>query len=300
VTRRKTFDPAVVPLSFWRRNDVRLALARREVGRLFAIYLDAHPDCTQTQLALIIEHDRSDVSNFVRGTRSPRVTDIDVLGRIADGLALPDEARVLLGLAPAAAPLSAIRSPRQETGPGSRTSVTTGWFRPGNADRPLRVAICGSRSSGVDNAAIDDAVVAVSRLLMNRHCEVDHGPMGIGIEIMTYIADHYRPPTLQAAVGLFGRSNVVRNADLVLVIGGGHGTTDEVDLAASMGKKIIPFPASGGAARHAFERMRTNAVLRAWLPDDTFTALGDCTDAHTFTKLVDQIISTDPGSVISE
>jgi hypothetical protein len=41
--------------------------------------------------------------DYPRGTASPRVGDIDVLGRIADGLAMPDEARVLLGLAPAQA-----------------------------------------------------------------------------------------------------------------------------------------------------------------------------------------------------
>src|SRR5262245_12064919 len=110
VTRRKTFDAAGVPLMFWRRDDVRLALARREVGRLFGIYLAAFPECTQTQLALMTEHDRSDISNFVRGARSPRVTDIDVLGRIADGLGMPDEARVLLGLAPADVTVAAIRS----------------------------------------------------------------------------------------------------------------------------------------------------------------------------------------------
>lgn len=61
--------------------------------------------------------------------------------------------------------------------------------------------------------------------------------MGIGIEIMTYIADHYRPPDLRAAIGIFGRPNVVRNADFVLVIGDGTGTLDEVDLAVSMGKR---------------------------------------------------------------
>lgn len=66
MTRRKTFDPATVPLSFWRRHDVSMALGRREIGRLFGIYLAAFGDCTQTQLALLTEHDRSDVSNFVR------------------------------------------------------------------------------------------------------------------------------------------------------------------------------------------------------------------------------------------
>jgi hypothetical protein len=294
VTRRKTFDPTSVTIAFWRRDDVRLALARREVGELFQLFLAAHCECTQAQLALLTFHDRSDISNFVRGTRSSRVTDIDVLGRVADGLMMPDEARVMLGLAPAAAPTSTFRADDTvATAPSSGTAcVTTGWFLPAAIDRPLRIALCGSRAAGVDNSVVDAAVAAVSRLLINNSCEVDHGPMGVGIEIVTYIADHYRPPTLRAAIGLFGRSNVVRNADLVLVIGGGKGTADEVDLAASMNKKILPFTASGGAAALAYQRMQATVGLRRWLPDDQFAALGACRTADDFADLVNQIIST--------
>lgn len=294
MTRRRTFDPTVVTATFWRRDDVRLALARREIGRLFAIYLNAHPDCTQTQLALITEHDRSDISNFVRGTRSPRVADIDVLGRVADGLAMPDESRVLLGLAPAAANMSTVRA-----GDPSWTNAkptTTGWFRPDDAERPLRIALCGSRSPDVDGLVVDAAVVALSRLLMNRHCTVDHGPIGVGIEIMTYIADHFRPPNLQAAVGLFGRHNVVRRADYVVVIGGGAGTLDEIDLAIAMGKRILPLPASGGAARHAYQRLRTDPALRSWLSEQTFAALDGCATANAFTTLFEQILTATPRS----
>jgi hypothetical protein len=57
---------------------------------------------------------------------------------------------------------------------------------------------------------------------------------------MTYLANHYRPPSLGAAVGIFGHPNVVRTADYVLVLGGGQGTTDEVDLAISMGRSSFP------------------------------------------------------------
>jgi hypothetical protein len=291
-----------VPLAFWRRDDVRLALARREVGRLFAIYLGAYEACTQTQLGLITEHDRSDISNFVRGTRSPRVTDIDVLGRIADGLLMPDEARTLLGLAPADTPISVVRSgPR----PSATTVVepaqgTTGWYRPIGATRPLRVAICGSRSARTNDVAMDEAVCALGRLFMNHRYEVDHGPVGIGMEVMTYIADHYRPPDLEAAVGVFGRPNVVRRADFVLIVGGGTGTLDEMDLALSMGKRIIPFAATGGTAQRALERMSAEIGLRAWMSDDVFTALGLCATADAFVKIVEQIFATESGSGASD
>jgi hypothetical protein len=302
MTRRKTFDPAAVPASFWRRNDVHLALARREVGGLFALYLDTHHDCTQTQLALLTEHDRSEISNFVRGIRSPRVGDIDVLGRIADGLAMPDEARLLLGLAPAETTMSSIRSgpPARNLAADGPRSMVTGWYRSASPTRLLRLALCGSRGTGVDNDAVDVAISVVSRLLMNEQCEVHHGPIGVGIEIMTYIADHYRPPALLAAVGVFGRANVVRNADFVLIVGGGHGTLDEIDLAISMGKRLIPFPRTEGAARHAYDRMDRDVNLRSWLPDGVFTALGACEHADEITETVEQILSADPGSLARE
>ncbi|MGW0249298.1 hypothetical protein ACWDYH_21965 [Nocardia goodfellowii] len=286
-----------MPHQFWRRDDVRLALARREVGRLFGIYLGEFPACTQAQLALLTEHDRSDISNFIRGTRSPRVTDIDVLTRIADGLAMPDEARTLIGLAPADATLSAIRSGQPQTTPDASDATLTGWYRPGPPGRPLRVAICGSRGPQSNQTAVDEAIPALSRLLMNRRCEVDHGPVGIGIETMTYIADHYRPPSLLAAVGVFGRSNVVRHADFVIVIGGGAGTLDEVDLAVSMGKRLIPFICSGGAARSAFDRLAADPALRAWMSQNAFEALGTCESADEYAKIVEQLfVETESGS----
>lgn len=109
MTRRKTFDPRAVSLAFWRQDEVQTALARHDVGALFRMFLASHSDCTQTQLALLTEHDRSEISNLVRGTRSGRIGDIDVLTRIADGLQMPDEARVLAGLAPASVLMSSIK-----------------------------------------------------------------------------------------------------------------------------------------------------------------------------------------------
>ncbi|MFG1885978.1 hypothetical protein [Micromonospora sp. NPDC049102] len=301
MARRKTFDVTGVSLLFWRRDDVRLALARREIGTLFKIYLEAHPDCTQTQLALLTSHDRSDVSNFIRGTRGPRVTDIDVLARVADGLLMPDESRVMLGLAPVDVAISAFTAPKQRGTPiGDKAAVTTGWFRPTRSEQPLRISICGSRSPDADDKAIEDCIIAVSRWLMNRHFDVDHGPRGVGIEIMTYIANHYRPPSLGAAVGVFGHPNVVRNADYVLVFGGGQGTLDEIDLAISMEKKIIPYGATGGAARSALDRMRINLRLREWITQDLFDSLDSCAIADEFIDLVERIIATDRRSDIRE
>lgn len=58
------------------------------------------------------------------------------------------------------------------------------------------------------------------------------------------------------------------------MIGGGSGTNDEVDLAFFLGKKVIPFAASGGAAQHAAEMLSLNQDYRQWItPEDLDTLL---------------------------
>lgn len=139
MTRRKVFDPAGVTAAFWRRPDVLVALTRRDVGRLFDLYLQAFPDCTQTQLAILTQHDRSDISNWVRGVRQPRVSDIEVLIRIADGLEMPDEARLALGLAPVGASLG----PQSEPTAASATDLPGGGSRPADTrpDDKVEIAV---------------------------------------------------------------------------------------------------------------------------------------------------------------
>ena len=311
VTRRKVFDSAAVPVSFWRRGDVQVALARREAGRLFQIYLQTFPGCTQTQLALLTEHDRSDISNWVRGTRQGRVSDIEVLTRIADGLRMPDEARVLLGLAPADALIAAIRnSPPTVGAPVTGPSGAAGGSEADEpVTRPVRVAICGSRAAGTDNQVIDDVIPSLARLVLARRCLVSHGPVGVGIEVMTYIADHYHPSDITVAVGVFGHRNVVRSADYVLVVGGGAGTQDEIDLALLMGKKVIALPASGGTARRFHDRARRDPRLRAWMAQEAFAALDACADpgklaadagmhdrpGEEFTSVLEDLLTSDHG-----
>ncbi|MQA26612.1 MAG: hypothetical protein GEU94_14360 [Micromonosporaceae bacterium] len=210
------------------------------------------------------------------------MSDIEVLTRIADGLEMPDEARVLLGLAPADTRVTAIRGVRPTTTP-EPVAVTgaAGGFGPNSAQ--TRLAICGSRAGTTNNRMIDAAVPVLARLVFTHRYPVSHGPVGVGIEVMTYIADHYRPPDFTVAVGLFGRRNVVRDAHYVLVIGGGAGTQDEVDLALSMSKKVVALPASGGTARRFHDRAKRDTRLRAWLTDDRFALLDRCTDAGQFT-----------------
>lgn len=279
MTRRKVFDPGTTPASFWRRQDVQVVLARRDIAELFRCYLSEFSECTQTQLALLTEHDRSDVSNWVRGTRQGRVSDIEVLTRIAEGLRMPDEARILMGLAPADALVSSVRDERAlSDGSANVLDEFTRHRLAGSSQSSTRIAISGSRADGTSSRVIDAAVRSLASLVVVRHLLVNHGPIGVGIEVMTHIADHFRPPGLRGAVALFGRRNIVVDADYVVVVGGAQGTRDEVDLATSMDKRIIALGASGGTAAAVHDRLSRDRWLRAWMPDDAFAELDACSE----------------------
>lgn len=308
MTRRRVFDPGTVPSSFWRRSDVQVALARRDVAELFRRYLTDFTECTQTQLALLTEHDRSDVSNWMRGTRHGQVSDINVLTRIAEGLQLPDDARMLMGLAPADTLVSSIRDERELAKRTASSAEPTRTRVDGSDATSTRIAICGSRSAGTDSRVIDAAVRSLARLVMVRRLLVNHGPIGVGIEVITHIADHYQPPGLRGAVAIFGRRNVVFDAEYVVIVGGGSGTQAEADIAASMGKRILPLGASGGSAEAIYHQSLHTPGPSDWLPESIRETLRKCSmlDRQTeqsaiqrmtddFVYMIDDLVGTGEG-----
>ena len=167
--------------------------------------------------------------------------------------------------------------------------VTTGWFAPAESEAGPRLAICGSRSDGTETRVIDEVLRPLSALLTRRHYRVLHGPAGVGIEVMTYVADHHRPSGLGAITGVVGRRNIIRNVDYLLVIGGGQGTQDEVDMSFSAGKKLLPMPTSGGAAARAYAAMQRNPYLRSWVGDSLFSTLATA-DADEFVRLAEELL----------
>jgi hypothetical protein len=302
------FDPGAVPVSFWRQSDVQVALARRDVAELFRSYLADFAECTQTQLALLTEHDRSDVSNWIRGTRHGQVSDINVLTRIAEGLRMPDDARILMGLAPADALVSPIRDERELARGTSPVAEPTRTRVDGSDSSSTRIAICGSRSAEADPAVIDAAVRSLARLVMVRHLLINHGPIGVGIEVITHIADHYQPPGLRGAVAIFGRRNVIFDAEYVVIIGGGSGTQAEADIAMSMGKKILSLGASGGSAKAVYHRTLRTPRLSSWMTDSTRETLASCAQlsddagptaieqmTDDFVYMIDNLVDADQG-----
>ncbi|MGH3885483.1 MAG: helix-turn-helix domain-containing protein [Pseudonocardiaceae bacterium] len=90
-------DPLRVPEGFWRRDDVGNTLDHRDIGALFRL-LSRHAGASQTRIGIATGLSQGTVCLIMNNERV--VSALDVLERIADGLAMPDEARLRLGLAP--------------------------------------------------------------------------------------------------------------------------------------------------------------------------------------------------------
>jgi tetratricopeptide (TPR) repeat protein/transcriptional regulator with XRE-family HTH domain len=121
-------EPLSLDDSLWRRADVGQALDSRDFGALFRL-VHKYGRGSQTQIAVAVGMDQGGVSNIIRGRRG--VEALEVIERIADGLAMPDAARVRLGLAPKAGPGQAPSRPdgsslarRTVVGAGVAAAVT--------------------------------------------------------------------------------------------------------------------------------------------------------------------------------
>jgi transcriptional regulator with XRE-family HTH domain len=89
------FEPIHVPDHVWRRHEA--ALQARDVGALFRL-AKQYAGASQNRIAAATGVAQSRVNELMN--RGGAVTSIEVLQRIADGLDLPDAARLCLGLAP--------------------------------------------------------------------------------------------------------------------------------------------------------------------------------------------------------
>lgn len=103
--RDTAFGPIALPDSFWHRPDVSAALTSRDMGELFRL-LDDKAGITQTRISTATGLSQGRVSFLVH--EKQRVRTLAVYTRIADGLNMPERARILLGVSaePSAAPLN--------------------------------------------------------------------------------------------------------------------------------------------------------------------------------------------------
>ncbi|WP_020518933.1 helix-turn-helix domain-containing protein [Catelliglobosispora koreensis] len=235
----------------WHGRPLWQILADRDIGTLFQ-FLSAH-GYSRSMIAGQTGLGEHRVSAIAKGRQ--RVEAYAVLERICEGLCIP---RDLMGLGQSAP----------------------------SADPPWAVAVCGSRQPGTDEQVIDNAVVALATLFREGTCAVRHGPRGIGIEVVTYIGNHFRPVHLRQAVGIFGHANVVRDVAAAIIVGGGQGTHDEVDAAVRDGIPLIPVAASGGAAARAYTLMQADPQARRGIDTTALQALRTCCEAASIATAV--------------
>jgi transcriptional regulator with XRE-family HTH domain len=93
--------PLRVPDGFWEREDVRAALDARDFRGLLVL-VRRWTGGSQFRIALTIGLTPARVSKIINGRHA--VEKFELIERVADGLAMPDEARMRLGLAPRSRP----------------------------------------------------------------------------------------------------------------------------------------------------------------------------------------------------
>jgi transcriptional regulator with XRE-family HTH domain len=90
-------EPIVIPDDVWRREEYRRVLADCDLGGLLRL---VHArGISETRIAAAIGISQGSVNDYIR--RKSRAEKLDLFKRAADGLNMPDHARLLLGLAPA-------------------------------------------------------------------------------------------------------------------------------------------------------------------------------------------------------
>ena len=109
--RPSAFDPPAIPAAFWERPDVCQALRKRDMSALFRL-LRQYLGLSQMRIGTAVGLGQGRMSEVINGIR--KIRDVKVFERIADGLDMPDHARVLLGL-----------TPRQITAPPPRSPAAT-------------------------------------------------------------------------------------------------------------------------------------------------------------------------------
>lgn len=92
-------ESVIIPPDLWQRSEMLDALKKRNIGQVFRL-IRQYAGMSQTRIGIAVNLSQGKVSEIMRGTA--QVTALDVFERIADGLHMPDPARLALGLAPRA------------------------------------------------------------------------------------------------------------------------------------------------------------------------------------------------------
>lgn len=90
-------EPVHIPDWAWQRPETRDTLAARDVGGLFRL-AQRYAGASQARIASAVGISQGRVNEHIHGKRGAAT--LDLFLRVADGLHLPDDARIAMGLAP--------------------------------------------------------------------------------------------------------------------------------------------------------------------------------------------------------
>ena len=116
--RASAYQRPAIPPGFWERAEVLRALRSRDMGALFQLVKES-AGLSNIRLGAAVDLSPGRVSEVIKGIR--RISATHVFERIADGLAMPDPARLLLGLSP--------QNAAAATRPASACPASTPWRR---------------------------------------------------------------------------------------------------------------------------------------------------------------------------
>jgi hypothetical protein len=121
-------DLIVIPDSFWERSETAAALRDRDMGRFFSL-VQQHTGASQTQIGMACGGmTQGKISDIMRGVNE--VKHLDKFEEIADGLNMPDAARVILGLAPTTVPHPSGQKPRGPVVLGETHTISQSSYVP--------------------------------------------------------------------------------------------------------------------------------------------------------------------------
>lgn len=119
---RSSFEPPAIPEDAWLQEAIRHTLRERNAGELFRFAQKY--GISQMRLAALTGQSQGRINDLIHGRRG-NITAIDAWERIADGLDMPDPARVALGLAPTgSAPLA--KAVTEVSVPETASALTAG------------------------------------------------------------------------------------------------------------------------------------------------------------------------------
>jgi tetratricopeptide (TPR) repeat protein len=93
--RTSAFEPPDIPATFWEHPSVARALAERDMGALFWL-INHHTGISQIRIGTAVGLGQGRISDVIH--RKREIKEKHVFERIADGLKMPDHARLMMGL----------------------------------------------------------------------------------------------------------------------------------------------------------------------------------------------------------